>query len=265
MKLSSQFRWLSHLHCMEIPSQGRHFPGIHGPKTVKSSSKHFVNRPGHGVFFVGKGCTPQAKLKLQVRPLKSYKKGPNKESTVCSLRWFLRHQRNAQTPTVETWNIPWEFSRNSAANRSISCDACADALPVQSRFNEESGLQKEFDESHTKLQTCHGTSKVYHKVFPLLLLMVPKNPANQVRLVGYLIISRFFFYILCGARVLPSTVVVNGVKTLLISGRGEGVEHLGHVDRDQRIKKVRSCCHHSKKKGGAKKHSTITITRRKSR
>lgn len=46
-----------------------------------------------------------------------------------------------------------------------------------------------------------------------------------------------------------SSVVVNRVKTLLISGMGEGVDHLGHVDREQRMKIVRSCCHHSNKRG----------------
>ena len=111
---------------MEIPSQGRHFPGIHGPKTVKSSSKHFVNGPGHGVVFGGATVVPPKRSwSCKFAPWKVTRR-PQQESTVCSLRWFLRHQRNAQTPTVGNLKHPLGISRNSAANRSdISCDACA--------------------------------------------------------------------------------------------------------------------------------------------
>lgn len=142
-------------------------------------------------FWGGKGYTPQAKLKLQVRPLKSYKKGPKiGKYSVCSFWWFLRHQRNAQTPTVETWNIPWDFLEIRLQIDLFSCDACADALPVQSRFNEESRLQKEF-------QTCHGTSKVYHKVGPYYCWWIRKI---LHQLIGWL--SHYFqgFFTSCVVR-----------------------------------------------------------------
>ena len=165
----------------------------------------------------------------------------------------------SQTPTQCTNSYCWkpETSPGNFLEIRLQIDLSVamhapDALPVQSRFNEESRLQKEF-------QTCHGTSKVYHKVGPYYCWW-KKNPAPVDRLVIALFPG--FLYILCGARVLPSTVVVNGVKTLLISDRGEGVEHLGHVDREQRMKKVRSCCHHSKKRG-CQKHSTIFKRKRR--
>ena len=88
---------------MEIPSQGRHFPGIHGPKTLKSSSKHFLNRPGHGVVLGGQRLYPPSEVEIASSPPEKLQKGPQQgKYGVCSLRWFLRHQRNAQTPTVET-------------------------------------------------------------------------------------------------------------------------------------------------------------------
>ena len=90
----------------------------------------------------------------------------------------------SQTPTQCTNSYcgnlkhPLGLSRNSAANRSIQLRCMRLMRCLFSQDSTKSlGSKKELDESHTKRQTFHGTSKVYHKVGPLLLLMVPKNPA----------------------------------------------------------------------------------------
>lgn len=126
MKLSSQFRWLSHLHCMEIPSQGRHFPGIHGPKTLKSSSKHFLNRRGHGVFLGWQRLYPPSEVEIASSPPEKLQEGPNKESTVCVVfDGFSDTNAMHKLLLLETWNIPWDFLEIRRQIDLFSCDACA--------------------------------------------------------------------------------------------------------------------------------------------
>ena len=50
---------------------------------LKSSSKHFVNGPGHGVVLGGQRLYPPSEVEVASSPPEKLQKGPQQGSTVC--------------------------------------------------------------------------------------------------------------------------------------------------------------------------------------
>lgn len=166
---------------------------------LKSSSKHFVNGPGHGVVLGWQRLYPPSEVEIASSfPLKSYKKGPNKASTVCVVfSDILRHQRNAQKLYCGNLKHPLGLSRNSAANRSIQLRCMRLMHCLFSQDSTKSlGSKKNFKPAMAPARfttrwapTTVDGRKILHQLIGWLSRLFPG-----------------FFYILCGAGVLPSTV-----------------------------------------------------------